>query len=80
MSISVLEMTRRQHGRAGDVHIDIVSSRRSDHNVDVETDQWDSSLATPRKYVLAVGIVGSGRGLIRVRTVNGDVVLKRVNP
>lgn len=44
-----------------------------------ETDQWDSSVGTPRRYVRAVGIVGNGRGLIRVRTVNGDVVLKRVN-
>lgn len=44
-----------------------------------ETDQWDSSAGTPRKYVRAVGVVGSGRGLIRVHTVNGDVVLKRVN-
>ena len=44
-----------------------------------ETDQWDSSVGTPRKYVRAVGVVGSGRGLIRVHTVNGDVVLRRVN-
>jgi hypothetical protein len=44
-----------------------------------ETDQWDSTVGTPRKYVRAVGVVGNGRGLIRVHTVNGDVVLKRVN-
>jgi hypothetical protein len=44
-----------------------------------ETDQWDSSAGTPRKYVRATGVLGNGRGLIRVRTVNGDVVLKRVS-
>jgi beta-lactamase regulating signal transducer with metallopeptidase domain/DUF4097 and DUF4098 domain-containing protein YvlB len=44
-----------------------------------ETDQWDSSHGTPRKYVRATGVIGNGRGLIRIHTVNGDVVLKKVN-
>jgi hypothetical protein len=32
---------------------------------------------TPRWYVTASGTIGSGRGLIRIRTMNGDVVIKR---
>ncbi len=42
-----------------------------------ETADWDSSEGTPRRYVRARQTVGSGGGVIRVRTVNGDVVLKR---
>ena len=108
---------------AGDVRINVVNTRRAEHNIDVEsgsgrvvievpasldarieletaytdnfnrrtnitsdfplenseTDRWDASVGTPRKYVRAVGVMGNGRGLIRVRTVNGDVVLKRVS-
>jgi hypothetical protein len=42
-----------------------------------ETADWDSSEGTPRRYVRARQTVGRGGGVIRVRTVNGDVVLKR---
>jgi beta-lactamase regulating signal transducer with metallopeptidase domain len=42
-----------------------------------ETDRWDDSEGTPRKYVRARGTVGEGGGLIRVRIVNGDVTIRR---
>jgi beta-lactamase regulating signal transducer with metallopeptidase domain len=43
-----------------------------------ETDEWESpNGGTPRKYVRATGVLGNGRGLIRIGTVNGDVVLRR---
>jgi hypothetical protein len=42
-----------------------------------ETADWDSSEGTPRRYVRARQTIGRGGGVIRVRTVNGDVVLKR---
>jgi len=42
-----------------------------------ETADWDSSEGTPRRYVRARQTVGRGGGVIRVRTVNGDIVLKR---
>jgi len=42
-----------------------------------ETNDWDDSQGTPRKYVRARGTVGTGRGLIRVRVVNGDIVVRR---
>ena len=44
-----------------------------------ETNEWDNRVGTPRKYVRAVGTFGRGTGRIRVRTVNGDIVVKRVN-
>ena len=50
----------------------------SDFPVNIsETERWDSRNATPRRYVLATGSVGAGRGLIKIRTMNGDVVIRR---
>lgn len=43
-----------------------------------ETATWDSREGTPRRYVRARQTVGQGGGVIRVRTVNGDIVLKRM--
>jgi hypothetical protein len=42
-----------------------------------ETLDWDSSMGSPRRFVRARGTVGSGRGLIRIRVVNGDIVVRR---
>jgi beta-lactamase regulating signal transducer with metallopeptidase domain len=42
-----------------------------------ETREWDDRFGSPRKFVRATGTLGSGTGLIRVRTVNGDVVVRR---
>jgi hypothetical protein len=45
-----------------------------------ETDRWDSSVGTPRKYVRArqiLGTGGGGGGVIRVRTVNGNVIVRK---
>ena len=44
-----------------------------------ETNEWDSSTGTPRRYVRGRQIVGGGLGVIRVRTVNGNVILRRAN-
>jgi beta-lactamase regulating signal transducer with metallopeptidase domain len=41
------------------------------------TRDWDSSEGTPRKYVRVRQAIGGGGGLIRVRTVNGNVILRR---
>jgi beta-lactamase regulating signal transducer with metallopeptidase domain len=41
-----------------------------------ETADWDDSEGTPRRYVRARQTVGRGGGVIRVRTVNGDIVLR----
>ena len=46
-----------------------------------ETDYWDDSHGTARKYIRANQTIGSGSGgVLRVRTVNGDVVLRRTRP
>jgi hypothetical protein len=42
-----------------------------------ETADWDSREGTPRRYVRARQAVGRGGPVIRVRTVNGDIVIKR---
>ena len=42
-----------------------------------ETATWDGRHGTPRRYVRAHGTVGDGRNRVRVRTVNGDIIIKR---
>ena len=42
-----------------------------------ETSEWDSSRGTPRRYVRSRLVLGSGAGVIRVRAVNGNVVVRR---
>jgi hypothetical protein len=42
-----------------------------------ETTQWDGREGTPRRYVRARGTVGSGRGHVRIKTVNGDIEVRR---
>ena len=42
-----------------------------------ETEEWDSSQGTPRKYVRATGRAGSGPGIIRIQIVNGDITIRR---
>ena len=44
-----------------------------------ETDDWDASQGTPRKYVRVKQTIGKGGPVIRVRTMNGDIRLKRGN-
>jgi hypothetical protein len=40
-------------------------------------DEWDSSVGSPRRHVRGTGTIGSGAGRIRVRTVNGDIIIRR---
>jgi beta-lactamase regulating signal transducer with metallopeptidase domain len=42
-----------------------------------ETQDWDDSQGTPRKYVRVRQNIGKGGPVIRVRTVNGDIKLKQ---
>ena len=41
------------------------------------TDEWSSDEGTPRKYVVGTGSVGSGENKIHIRTVNGNIYIKR---
>jgi beta-lactamase regulating signal transducer with metallopeptidase domain/DUF4097 and DUF4098 domain-containing protein YvlB len=42
-----------------------------------ETSRWDSREGTPRRYVRARQRIGDGGPTIQVRTVNGNIVIKR---
>ena len=42
-----------------------------------ETNVWDTSEGTPRKYIRAAGRVGSGLNLVTIKTINGDVILRQ---
>ena len=42
-----------------------------------ESDRWDDREGTPRKYVRGKATIGSGRSLIKVKAVNGDVIVRR---
>ena len=41
-----------------------------------ETERWDDSQGTPRRYVRSQGQVGQGGGVVSVRTVNGDITIR----
>jgi DUF4097 and DUF4098 domain-containing protein YvlB len=42
-----------------------------------ESDDWETSHGTPRKYIRASGRVGSGMNHVTIETINGDVILKQ---
>ena len=51
---------------------------KSDFPVKIETSrEWDESHGTPRKTISATGRTGSGRNRIVIKTVNGNVYLKK---
>jgi beta-lactamase regulating signal transducer with metallopeptidase domain len=41
------------------------------------TPDWDARMGTPRRYVRASQTIGSGGARITVRTVNGDIIIRR---
>ena len=49
----------------------------SDFPVNLSEREELNGNGTPRWYVTASGTIGSGRGLIKIRTMNGDVVIRR---
>lgn len=42
-----------------------------------ESQEWDNSHGTPRKYIRATGRVGSGLNHVTIDTINGDVILRQ---
>jgi DUF4097 and DUF4098 domain-containing protein YvlB len=42
-----------------------------------ETSDWDTSEGSARKYIRAMGKVGTGLNHVEIKTVNGDVILKQ---
>lgn len=42
-----------------------------------ESNEWDTSEGSPRKYIRAAGRVGSGLNQVTIKTINGDVILRQ---
>jgi len=42
-----------------------------------ESDEWSSAEGTPRRYIYGIGKLGTGRNLIKIRNINGNIYLKR---
>ena len=42
-----------------------------------ESDDWDHSFGTPRKYIRAAGRVGNGLNKVSIDTINGNVILRQ---
>jgi beta-lactamase regulating signal transducer with metallopeptidase domain len=42
-----------------------------------ETQEWDDTEGTPRRYVRSKLVLGTGKGVITVRVVNGNVIVRK---
>jgi hypothetical protein len=50
----------------------------SDFNIQQkETDEWDNSKSSPRKYIYGKGKVKDSKHKIKIKTINGNIILKR---
>lgn len=50
----------------------------SDFSVKEErSTEWDKSKGSPRKYITATGSTGDGKNKVKIRTINGNVYLKK---
>lgn len=50
----------------------------SDFDIEIEeTDEWKSSWGSKRKYIYGTGTVGGGKHKVTLKTVNGDIIIKR---
>ena len=69
-----------------DVKITLARTRNADREFHIvqhagldvhESNVWEHSFGTDRKYTRASGIVGSGRNHVTIETINGDVILNQ---
>ena len=69
-----------------DVRIKLAYTKNANRSFDIiqhaglsqrESEEWDTSQGTPRKYIYAEGRVGSGLNHVEITTINGDVILKQ---
>ena len=42
-----------------------------------ETEEWDKSDGSPRKYINGSGKIGAGTHRVKIRTVNGNIILRK---
>jgi hypothetical protein len=66
--------------------IDLGYTRNSDQDYRIisdfdfkieQTNKWDYSNGSPRKHIYGTGKVAGGRHKIKIRSVNGDVRIKK---
>jgi DUF4097 and DUF4098 domain-containing protein YvlB len=69
-----------------EIHVTLAytdKANRSYHIIDEvgltqhSTSEWDSSQGSPRKYIYGDGRIGNGQNHVVIKTVNGDVLIKR---
>ncbi len=66
------------------VELAYTKNRRRDYHITSdfplqqnESDDWDYTRGSPRKYIYATGSVGNGRYKVVIKTINGDVTIRR---
>jgi hypothetical protein len=73
-------------GLSMDIHIEVSRTRNSAKTPQIitdfplqqrESDTWSTDEGTPRKITYGTGQVGGGRHRVRIKTINGDVHLKK---
>jgi DUF4097 and DUF4098 domain-containing protein YvlB len=73
-------------GLSMDIEIEIAYTKSSKQNYKItgdfdikqkQTGEWDTSKGSPRKYIYGKGKTGDGKHKIKIKTINGNVVLKK---
>jgi hypothetical protein len=69
-----------------DVNIELAYTEDSHRNYKIisdfglkqeESPEWDHSQGSPRKYIYGTGTIGDGKNKVRIKTINGNVNLKK---
>ena len=67
-----------------DITLAYTRDRRDDYKIvsdfdlkQEETKEWDDDHGSPRKYIYGTGSVAGGKNKVRIKTVNGNVYLKK---
>ena len=75
-------------GLSMDFDIEIAYTRNSREDYEIisdfdikqeKTDRWESRWGDKKKYIYGAGQVGDGKNRIKIRTINGDVYIKKAN-
>jgi len=71
---------------SGDFDLELAYTRKASRDYEIisdfaiqreETAEWDGSQGDARKYIYGTGIVGGGANKVKVRTVNGNIVIRK---
>lgn len=73
-------------GYSGSFDLELAYTRKSSGKYQItsdfpikqqETPEWDSSRGDVRKYISGTGTAGGGANKVRIRTINGDIVIRK---